>query len=235
LDVTFSATRSIRIPNFLSLVMKPLRCGVYSAHSDRIDLMEPPIPLRSNPWKRSVTPREDLHRGGDEGDDRESEGQFLTPISVEALFRQSYTSIVQALTLAGGNQAAAEDATQEAFAQAWARWGRISRYDNPGAWVRRVAINKMRNAHRSRLRGEAALQRMNSEISTATSPSESESDLVLGLQRLPNKQRLCAVLYYVDGLSTAEVAQAMGISQGSVSQHLNRARTALRAQLEGTA
>jgi RNA polymerase sigma-70 factor (ECF subfamily) len=152
---------------------------------------------------------------------------------LEALFWQSYASIVQSLTLASGDLAAAEDATQEAFAQAWVRWGRISRYDNPGAWVRRVAINKLRNAHRSRLRGEAAVQRMAYEVASAP-PSEPESDLTGALRRLPYKQRLCAVLFYVDGLSTAEVARAMGISQGSVSQHLNRARTALRAHLEGT-
>jgi RNA polymerase sigma-70 factor (ECF subfamily) len=135
----------------------------------------------------------------------------------------------------GGDLAAAEDATQEAFAQAWVSWSRISRYDNPGAWVRRVAINRLRNAHRSRLRGEAAVQRMNPEVSSVTSPAERDSDLVLGLQRLPYKQRVCAVLFYVDGLSTSEVAQAMGISHGSVSQHLNRARTALRTYLEVTA
>ena len=183
---------------------------------------------------RLATPREDQQGGGDGGEDREAEGQLLSPASVEALFRQSYRSIVQSLALASGDLAAAEDATQEAFAQVWVRWGRISRYDNPGAWVRRVAINKLRNAHRSRLRGEAAVQRMNSEEATGTSPAERESDLVLGLQRLPYKQRLCAVLFYVDGLSTVEVADTMGISQGSVSQHLNRARTALRAHLEVT-
>jgi RNA polymerase sigma-70 factor (ECF subfamily) len=137
--------------------------------------------------------------------------------------------------MACGDLAAAEDATQDAFAQAWLRWSRISRYDNPGAWVRRVAINKLRNAHRSRVRGEAAIERMNQQVSSSVSVAELEPDLVLGLQRLPYKQRLCAVLYYVDGLSTAEVAQVMGISQGSVSQHLNRARTALRAYLEATA
>ncbi len=64
---------------------------------------------------------------------------------------------------------------------------------------------------------------------------EFDSDLVAGLRELPYKQRLCAVLFYVDGLSTAEVAEALGISKGSVSQHLNRARTALRAHLEVTA
>ena len=98
--------------------------------------------------------------------------------------------------------------------------------------MRRVAINKLRNAHRSRLRGHAAAQRLNTETSVPL--PDSAPDLVVGLQRLPYKQRMCAVLYYVEGLSTAEVAQALVISQGSVSQHLNRARTALRAYLEAT-
>jgi RNA polymerase sigma-70 factor (ECF subfamily) len=66
------------------------------------------------------------------------EASSLKPATVEALFRQSYKPIVQALALACGDLAAAEDATQDAFAQAWRRWDRISRYDNPGAWVRRV-------------------------------------------------------------------------------------------------
>lgn len=159
---------------------------------------------------------------------------MLRPETLEGLFWQSYASIVQTLALAGGDLAAAEDATQEAFAQAWVHWNRISRYDNPGAWVRRVAINKFRNSHRSRLRGETAVRRMKSEAPTTAQSSDPETDLAIALQQLPYKQRICAVLFYFDGLSTAEVAQAMGISQGSVSQHLNRARTALRTHLEGS-
>lgn len=97
--------------------------------------------------------------------------------------------------------------------------------------MRRVAINKLRKAHRSRVRGEAAVQRMQTDVAP-TPPTESDSDLIHGLQQLPYKQRLCAVLFYLEGLSTTEVAQVLGVSQGSVSQHLNRARTALRAHLE---
>jgi RNA polymerase sigma-70 factor (ECF subfamily) len=195
-------------------------------------MSDSPTHTRWNTWKRSATPRVD--QLDDQGDMSEEDGVFLRPATLEALFTESYRSIVQSLALAGGDLAAAEDATQEAFAQAWVRWSRISRYDNPGAWVRRVAINKLRNAHRSRLRGEAAVSRLADDVASV-SPSEPETDLVLGLQRLPRKQRLCAVLFYVDGLSTVEVARVMGISQGSVSQHLNRARTALRAYLEVTA
>jgi RNA polymerase sigma-70 factor (ECF subfamily) len=213
--------------------MKSPCCGVYSRHTIGLTLIEPPLPFPSSRRTHSATPRGDLQAGDDGGEDRELDRRLLTPASVEVLFRQSYRSIVQSLALAGGDLFAAEDATQEAFAQAWLRWNRISRYDNPGAWVRRVAINKQRNAHRSRLRGEAAVSRLAHEAASLPA-AELESDLVVGLRGLPYKQRLCAVLFYVDGLSTAEVAEAVGISQGSVSQHLNRARTALRAHLEVT-
>jgi RNA polymerase sigma-70 factor (ECF subfamily) len=192
------------------------------------------IPIRRVRGKRSITPQHDSDASGDPADDQREDSPFLTPSTPEALFRQSYRPIVQALALAGGDLAAAEDATQEAFAEACVRWSRISRYDNPGAWVRRVAINKLRNAHRSRNRRQAAVERMAFEIDIAPPHSEAESDLVAGLQRLPEKQRLSAVLYYVEGLSTAEVADTLGVSQGSVSQHLNRARTALRSYLEAT-
>jgi RNA polymerase sigma-70 factor, ECF subfamily len=197
--------------------------------------MESPIPIWGKRSDRLVLSLRDGDGGEDRIDDRSGEGEFLRPSNPEALFRQSYRSIVQSLALVGGDLAAAEDATQEAFAEACVRWNRISRYDNPGAWVRRVAINKLRNAHRSRVRGAAAIERMASEIETPLPPSVAEPDLHGALRRLSYKQRLSTVLYYVEGLSTVEVAQAMGISQGSVSQHLNRARTALRAHLEGTA
>jgi RNA polymerase sigma-70 factor (ECF subfamily) len=192
--------------------------------------MEAPITARRIPFRRPVVTADDDVSGSWIADEETgAEDSFLTPASVEALFRQSYASIVQSLAMAGGDLAAAEDATQEAFVQAWSRWSRISRYDNPGAWVRRVAINKLRNAHRSRLRREAALARM---VPAEPAPTEPDAGLVAQLQRLPSRQRLCAVLYYVDGLSTPEVARAMGISQGAVSQHLNRARTVLRSYLE---
>lgn len=196
--------------------------------------MESPIHLRQRRPGRSVTSPGDGDVEGDQVGDRYEESVLLAAASPEALFRQSYRAIVQSLALAGGDLSAAEDATQEAFSEAFVRWNRVSRYNNPGAWVRRVAINKLRNAHRSRLRGVAAIERMASDSPTAPPPIETESDLTVALQRLPHKQRISTVLYYVEGLSTAEVAEAMGISQGSVSQHLNRARTALRSHLEAT-
>ena len=42
----------------------------------------------------------------------------------------------------------AQDITQESFCRAWQRWARLSAYDNPITWVRRVAINLARSRWR---------------------------------------------------------------------------------------
>lgn len=156
----------------------------------------------------------------------------LRPFSPEVLFRNSYRGIVQSLSLAVGDSAAAEDATQDAFVEACVRWNRISRYDNPEAWVRRVAINKLRKMHRSRVRGAIAARRLGSDGLVVPPPSELEPGVLAALDALSPRQRLAVVLSYVDDLSIAEVAAAMGISQGAVSQHLSRARVTFRARLE---
>lgn len=160
--------------------------------------------------------------------------ESLRPSSPEVLFRQSYRSIVQSLALVAGDLAAAEDATQEAFIELCVRWNRISRYDNPALWVRRVAINKLRKVHRSNARRAVALLRLVSDESMTPPPAEPDTSLLAALRALPPRQRLAIVLHYVEDLTVAEVASAMGISQGAVSQHLNRARTAFRAHLESS-
>ena len=95
-----------------------------------------------------------------------------------------------------------------------------------------MAINKLRNLHRSDNRRAVSLLRLVSEERVVPPPAEPETGLAAALRTLPTKQRLATVLYYVDDLSIAEVASAMGISLGAVSQHLNRARTTLREYLE---
>jgi RNA polymerase sigma-70 factor (ECF subfamily) len=51
------------------------------------------------------------------------------------------------------------------------------------------------------------------------------------LAELPRQQRIAVALYYVDGLPVADVADAMGIAEGSVKSHLHDARQRLRAVL----
>ena len=67
---------------------------------------------------------------------------------LEQLFRAHYDRLVRSLTLACGDGEHAADAVQEAFVRAHVRWRKVRRYDDPVGWVRRVAINLLRDQHR---------------------------------------------------------------------------------------
>jgi RNA polymerase sigma-70 factor (ECF subfamily) len=160
---------------------------------------------------------------------------------LDALFRLHYGRLVRALTLIAGDRELAADAVQEAFVKAHLRWRRLQHYDDPVGWIRRVAINRLRDGHRRRGRKEQALERLHGDATRgahtdidstheAMSRRTGDTDGVMALlQALPRQQRICVALFHVDGLSVAEVADALGISEGAVKFHLHQGRERLRS------
>lgn len=153
---------------------------------------------------------------------------------VESLFRAHYGRLVRALTLACGDREQAADAVQEAFVKAHLRWRRLQHYDDPVGWIRRVAINKLRDDHRRSTRKERALGRLAATTDQTVAPHEPVGEGITAmLATLPRQQRLTTALYYVDQLSVAEIAETLGLSEGAVKFHLHQARERLRATLAG--
>jgi RNA polymerase sigma-70 factor (ECF subfamily) len=150
----------------------------------------------------------------------------------DALFAAHYARLVRTLTLVAGDQEVAADAVQEAFLKAHLKWRKISGYDDPIGWVRRVAINQIRDAHRRHARKNRALSRLASQATTVAEPVEPDEFGRL-LAALPTQQRAATALFYVDGLSIAEIAVALDIAEGSVKSHLHDARRRLKPLLEG--
>jgi RNA polymerase sigma-70 factor (ECF subfamily) len=149
----------------------------------------------------------------------------------DAVFSEHYERLVRTLTVIAGDVHAAEDAVQGAFVKAHLRWRRISRYDDPAGWVRRVAINALRDDHRRRSRGRRVIDRLRSRAELSTEPDEiDEFDRLLAA--LPRQQRAATALHYVDGLSIAEIATALDVAPGTVKSHLHDARRRLRPVLE---
>ena len=68
--------------------------------------------------------------------------------SFEQLYRSEYRGVVAFSLALLGNRQTAEDVTQDAFIETHKRWDRIQNYDDPGAWVRKVASNKAISRHR---------------------------------------------------------------------------------------
>ncbi len=153
----------------------------------------------------------------------------------DALFRAHQPRLVNALTLVAGDRETAADAVQEAFVKAHLRWRRVGSYDDPIGWVRRVAVNQLRDEHRRGRRKRRALDRLAAEpvgSGDHTLPDALvDHELMTRLAELPQRQRLCVVLRYVEDLGTAEIARTLDVSEGTVKSNLSDARARLRSQL----
>ena len=150
---------------------------------------------------------------------------------VTTLFNLHYARLVRSLTVICGNSEEAADAVQDAFVKAHLKWRKISTYDDPVGWIRRVAINKVRDGHRSRVRRDRAVERMGHEVKL-TSEQPDISEVAELLSTLPKQQRAAAAMFYVEQLSVVEIAAALKVSEGAVKFHLHQAREKLRAHIE---
>src|SRR5690606_14507213 len=99
------------------------------------------------------------------------------------------------------------------------------------AWVRRVAINRLRDHARRAGRGARAVRRLAGPEAQPGTPHLAGPAEHLG--GLPHPQRVAVSLHYVGGLAVADVAAAMGISEGAVKYHLHAGRERLRPLLAG--
>jgi RNA polymerase sigma-70 factor (ECF subfamily) len=147
----------------------------------------------------------------------------------ERFYVDELPRLVPMLHALTGDRGRAEDLAQEALSRAHAQWTKISSYERPGTWVRRVALNLASNQMRRGRREERALRRV-PPAGTAELPA---SDLRLWalVRELPDQQRHAVALHYVEDRSVADVAEILEISEGTVKTHLSRARAALAARL----
>lgn len=151
---------------------------------------------------------------------------------LEQLFRREYAGLVHTVSVVVGSAEAAADAVQDAFVQASRHWPRIRTYDDPAAWLRRVALHRALNQRRGRLRREAALPRLATLRPAADEHVEPPVDFDAALRGLPRRQRAVVALFYVADLPVAEIASVLGLAEGTVKSHLHDARRALAPRLE---
>ena len=109
------------------------------------------------------------------------------PESVRELFDAEYAGLVRLATLITGDVAAAEDAVQEAFARAVARWHRLRSYDRPGAWVRRVTI-RLAIRDRGRRRRELPSELSDSPAAETAAPDPELIDALRALAPGPRRR-----------------------------------------------
>jgi RNA polymerase sigma-70 factor, ECF subfamily len=147
----------------------------------------------------------------------------------EAFYAAHHRRLVVAMYAYVGDLAQAQDLVQEAFARALARWERLSTYDDPLAWVRRVAWNLATSRWRQLRRSDLFLARHRPEH--VPPPSTDRIELEAALATLPAKLRRALVMHYLADMSVLEISAHEIVPVGTVKSWLHRGRAALAAAL----
>jgi RNA polymerase sigma-70 factor (ECF subfamily) len=150
------------------------------------------------------------------------------PASVAELYEGAYARLVGVLTLACGSRGEAEEVVQDAFVRLIPRWGSVSRYEDPEAWVRGVAFRLARSRWRRRVVAARTLPRLGAP-SPVEPPTGDAVDAHRVLAALPHKHREVLVLHHALGLPVEQVAADLGLPVGTVKSRLARARAAAAA------
>ncbi len=151
----------------------------------------------------------------------------------DAFYRKEFAAMVALAGAICGDQRFAEDLAQDAMSRAHKNWHKISGYDRPGAWLRRVTINLALSKRRRLQRELAVLRRSALEQPPQTDVIPgSDGEVWEAVRRLPPKQRAAVALFYQQDLSTSGIADALGCTVSTATSHLNQARTKLAALLD---
>lgn len=165
----------------------------------------------------------------------------------DSLYRTEWSGLVALGWSLTGSWVAAEELAQDAFADAYRRWGEVERLDRPGAWVRRAVINRAASYHRNRSAESRGLARWSSANTVGHDRESSDhtgdraADHVAdpafwaAVRALPERQAACVALHYLEDRSVADIATVLDCRLGTVKVHLHRGRQALARSLASLA
>jgi RNA polymerase sigma factor (sigma-70 family) len=149
-------------------------------------------------------------------------------LAFTASFDELYGRAIRVARRIVGEQAAAEDIAAEALTRAYDHWDGIGA-ERRMAWVVRVSANLAIDATRRR---ETPTERI--DPGHAADPTDSVAvrlALIAALSSLPARQLQAVTLRHLAGLPQADVARTLGVSPGTVAQHVHRGIASLRLAL----
>lgn len=185
----------------------------------------PPVPAPAE--DRAATTARDAAlvlraRAGDDGAFDE-----LVRLHMRQAFQVAYRVV--------GHREDAEDLVQEVFLAAHQYLDSFDVERPFGPWLMRIVVNRGANLRRSRTRRttEDEVDGVSSAPSALEETERADMRMILtrALATLPERQRMIVTLFDVDGMTSTEIGEMMGLAPGTVRWHLHEARRALRGVL----
>ncbi|MHC1557950.1 SigE family RNA polymerase sigma factor [Actinomycetospora sp. C-140] len=152
------------------------------------------------------------------------------PRTLEDLYREHRMRFVRLAVLLVDDPATAEDVVQEAFTGLHRHWGRLRDEHAALGYLRTAVVNGSRSVLRRRRTAREYTPPHTADARSAESLamlSAEHQAVVSALSKLPRRQREVLVLRYYGGLSEAEIAEATGISKGTVKSTASRGLEAI--------
>jgi RNA polymerase sigma-70 factor (ECF subfamily) len=163
--------------------------------------------------------------------------------AVEAVFRREYGRCVATLIRFLGDIDAAEEAVQDAFTVAIARWPSDGQPPNPGAWIVTTARNRaVDRLRRESVRGDRHAQAHH--LYGAATQAAADSALVQQEETVPDDRlrliftcchpalnqpaQVALTLRLLGGLQTPEIARAFLVPEATLAQRIVRAKRKIR-------
>lgn len=153
----------------------------------------------------------------------------------ELLYRQ-YSSVLYGMCLKyAPNQMEAEDNLQDAFITIFQRIGQYQGKGSFEGWMKRIAINTVLQKYRQKrlydLPADDLIEEKLDEDLDDGSVALPLPFLLNIIQELPERYRLVFNLYVLDGHTHKEIAELLGISDGTSKSNLARARQLLQQKI----
>jgi RNA polymerase sigma-70 factor (ECF subfamily) len=135
-----------------------------------------------------------------------------------------------------GDPDEADDAAQDGFLAALRHLGRYDPERPFGPWLMRIVTNAAYD--RRRRRKVRSAEPLSERLRTGEAPPDIVTDrrgfqdaVVAALETLPERQRVAIVLFDVEGYSHREIAQILGVPEGTARSDVFHARRTLRNEL----
>lgn len=145
-----------------------------------------------------------------------------------------------AVLLSGGDRQHGEDLLQDALAETYRRWSRISVPAAREAYTRTILVRRATQIWRRAVPGAATYDDQRAQERSEIASADHADHVAVGLdvlaylRELSARQRAVVVLRYFDDLPDAEIARILGCATGTVKSHSARALRTLRERLGDT-
>jgi RNA polymerase sigma-70 factor (sigma-E family) len=160
--------------------------------------------------------------------------ETTAPLTLEDLYRAHRMRLVRLAILLVDEPATAEDVVQEAFTGLYRHWSGLRDSAAAVGYLRTAVVNGSRSVLRRRktARDYTPPHTANARSAESLAMLTAEHQAVVSaLSKLPPRQREVLVLRYYGDLSEAEIAEATGISKGTVKSTASRALDALQKMM----